>query len=132
AGLANAWADAPRDRVIEYALLQEAVGAWPVSADRLRAYLRKAARESKRRTSWRDPDPGYEDALDRLVSSLLDDAEARADLEAFAARLLVPGRVGSLAQVVLQCAAPGVPDVYQGDELWNLRLVDPDNRAPVD
>jgi (1->4)-alpha-D-glucan 1-alpha-D-glucosylmutase len=132
AGFAGAWADSQRDRVVEYVLLQAAVGAWPVSADRLRAYLRKAARESKRRTSWRDPDPVYEEAVDRLVSSLLDDAEALADVETFVARLLVPGRVGSLAQVVLQLAAPGVPDVYQGDELWNLRLVDPDNRVPMD
>ena len=132
ARLATAWNGVEPDHVAEYLVLQTAVGAWPIDEFRLGAYMRKAAREAKRRTSWRDPDEQYEAALDRVVASLLGDPAARADVEVFAALVLVPGRVNSLTQVVLQCAAPGVPDVYQGDELWNLTLVDPDNRAPLD
>lgn len=128
AGLASAWQGMRADPSTEYLLLQSAVGAWPIDAERLGTYLRKAAREAKLRTSWRDPEPAFEEALDRLVAALLGEPDARADVESFVAIVLVPGRVNSLSQVLVQCTAPGVPDVYRGDALWNLTLVDPDNR----
>ena len=94
--------------------------------------MRKSAREAKVRTSWHDPDAGYEAAVDAWAAFFTRDPETVADIAAFTARVLVPGRVNALSQVLVHLTAPGVPDVYQGDELWNLTLVDPDNRAPVD
>ena len=126
--LAEAWAPVEPDPAIEYLLLQTVVGAWPISRERLARYTLKAAREAKLRTSWRDPEPGYEAALERVVASLTG-AGASAGVEQLVDRVLVPGRVNSLAQVVLQCTTPGIPDTYWGDELWNLTLVDPDNRG---
>jgi (1->4)-alpha-D-glucan 1-alpha-D-glucosylmutase len=120
------------DRAAEYLLYQTLVGAWPIDAARLTAFLEKAAREAKLHTSWRAPDPPYEDALRQFASAVLADAEFRADLEAFVAPLIPAGRINSLAQTLLKLAAPGVPDLYQGAELWDLSLVDPDNRQPVD
>ena len=92
----------------------------------------KAAREAKAHTSWTRTNAGYEEALRGFVARLLDDAGFTADLAAFVAPLVDPGRVNSLAQTLLKLTAPGVPDIYQGTELWDLSLVDPDNRRPVD
>jgi (1->4)-alpha-D-glucan 1-alpha-D-glucosylmutase len=117
---------------LEYLLYQVLVGAWPIDADRATAYMEKAAREAKQRTSWLRPDKAYEDGVRAFVTAILADAEFRASLEAFVAPLVAPGRVNSLAQTLLKLAAPGVPDIYQGTELWDLSLVDPDNRRPVD
>jgi (1->4)-alpha-D-glucan 1-alpha-D-glucosylmutase len=116
----------------EYLLLQTLVGAWPIDAERALAYLRKAMREAKERTSWTAPAPDYEDALERLVRGCLQDEAFLAALQEVVAPLVVPGRVNALAQVLWKLTAPGVPDVYQGTELWDLSLVDPDNRRPVD
>jgi (1->4)-alpha-D-glucan 1-alpha-D-glucosylmutase len=120
------------DANIEYLLYQTFVGAYPLPVDRAVAYAEKAAREAKQRTSWLDPDPAYEAALAGWVRAVLSDEEFRADLDAFAAPLVVHGWVASLAQKLVQLTMPGVPDVYQGSELWDLSLVDPDNRRPVD
>ncbi|HEX7184673.1 MAG TPA: malto-oligosyltrehalose synthase [Thermoanaerobaculia bacterium] len=120
------------DRNLEYLLYQTLVGAWPISADRLLAYLEKAAREAKAYTSWTRTDAGYEEAVKRFVEGLFGDEEFMADLEAFVAPLVAPGRIASLAQTLIRLTAPGVPDTYQGSELWDLSLVDPDNRRPVD
>jgi (1->4)-alpha-D-glucan 1-alpha-D-glucosylmutase len=120
------------DANTEYLLYQTLVGAWPIEAGRLRNYLRKAVREAKLRTNWLRPDEAYESALDAFVSAILDDAAFRAEVEAFVAPLVWPGRVNSLAQTLLKLTAPGVPHLYQGAELWDLSLVDPDNRRPVD
>ncbi len=120
------------DRNTEWLLYQSLVGAWPLSADRALAYMEKASKEAKEHTSWVDPDPGYDDALRRFVEGMLGDDEFTASLEAFVAPLVQPGRVNSLTQTLLKLTAPGVPDIYQGCELWDHSLVDPDNRRPVD
>jgi (1->4)-alpha-D-glucan 1-alpha-D-glucosylmutase len=122
------------DRNAEYLLYQTLAGAWPIDAARAREYLAKAAREAKVHTSWTDQDAGYEDALDGFIDAVLGDGDFVADLEAFLARhrLVECGRVTSLAQLTLLLTCPGVPDIYQGAEIWDLSLVDPDNRRPVD
>jgi (1->4)-alpha-D-glucan 1-alpha-D-glucosylmutase len=120
------------DRSALYMLLQTLVGAWPIDADRATAHLRKACREAKRRTSWTDPDARYEAALERLVRGCLADGAFIERLEALVAPLVQPGRVVSLAQLLAKLTLPGVPDMYQGTELWDDSLVDPDNRRPVD
>ncbi len=120
------------DAVMEHLLYQSMVGAWPVDRERMLACMEKSAREAKVHTSWTDPSPEYEAALRGFVEALYGDAEFLAEVEAFAGLLLMPGRVNSLAMTLLKLASPGVPDIYQGTELWNLALVDPDNRRPVD
>jgi (1->4)-alpha-D-glucan 1-alpha-D-glucosylmutase len=120
------------DRNAEYLFYQTVVGAWPISAERLTAYMEKAAREAKVHTSWTRQNPEYEEALRSFVASVLDDKDFVADLEAFVAPLVEPGRINSLAQTLIKLTAPGVPDFYQGSEIWDLSLVDPDNRRPVD
>ena len=120
------------DRNAEWLLYQTLIGAWPLSAERVLAYMEKASKEAKEHTTWVDPDPVYDDALRRFIEGSLADAEFTASLEAFVAPLVEPGRINSLAQTVLKLASPGVPDIYQGCELWEHSLVDPDNRRPVD
>ena len=115
-----------------YLLFQTIVGAWPIDADRAAAYLLKASREAKLRTSWIAPDVAYEDALARFVRGSLGDRRFVAVVEDVVAPLLDGTRRAALGQLALQLTAPGVPDVYQGDERWQLTLVDPDNRRPVD
>jgi (1->4)-alpha-D-glucan 1-alpha-D-glucosylmutase len=124
-------ADAP-DRNAEYLLYQTLVGTWPIEPERLDAYLRKAMREAKVHTSWSAQDEAYEAALSSFASRALADRRFVADLEAFLAPVVAAGRVGSIAQALLKLTVPGVPDIYQGTELWDLSLVDPDNRRPVD
>ena len=124
----------------EYFLYQTLVGGWPFAeedepafAERLRAYLVKAAREAKTHTSWLAPDEEYEAALLSFADAILD--PERPFLRAFRpfqARIAELGIYNSLAQLVIKVTAPGVPDFYQGTELWELSFVDPDNRRPVD
>ncbi len=111
---------------------QTLLGAWPISAERLADYLDKAAKEAKVRTSWTDHDEDFEKAVREWPAAVLGDAELAAEVRAFAERLTAPGRSNALGQKALQLAGPGVPDVYQGTELWDLSLVDPDNRRPVE
>ncbi|HEX3556971.1 MAG TPA: malto-oligosyltrehalose synthase [Thermoanaerobaculia bacterium] len=120
------------DRNAEYLLYQTLVGAWPISAERLTAYLEKAVREAKVHTSWTRQDAEYETAVRGFVEAVLADPEFVADLESFVAPLVEPARIHSLAQTLLKLTAPGAPDFYQGTEIWDLSLVDPDNRRPVD
>ncbi|MBS0003547.1 MAG: malto-oligosyltrehalose synthase [Thioalkalivibrio sp.] len=120
------------DPATEYLLYQTLVGAWPIDSERLTGYMEKAIREAKQHTSWTQTDPDYEHAIRDFAQDLLADSEFRETVEAFVAPLIPPGRVNSLAQTLVKCTAPGVPDIYQGSELWNLSLVDPDNRRPVD
>src|SRR5260221_10050867 len=96
--------------------------------------MQKAAKEAKVYTSWIDPNASYDDALSAFVTTVLADQGFVADLEGFLAehRIVERGRVNSLAQTALLLTCPGIPDVYQGTELWDLSLVDPDNRRPVD
>lgn len=122
------------DRDTEYLVAQTALGAWPISADRLCTYVRKATKEAKTYTTWGEPDEAYDAAVEAFVRTALD-APAYVDaIERFLAetRLVELGRRTSLAQTALLLTAPGTPDLYQGSELWHLALVDPDNRSPVD
>ncbi len=113
-------------------LWQAAVGAWPISRERLRAYAEKAMREAGDRTSWTDPDPTYEKAVHAMVDAAYDDQGVRSIVEAAAERLAAPGWSNALSAKLLSLTVPGVPDVYQGSELWEQSLVDPDNRRSVD
>ena len=120
------------DRNIEYHLYQSMVGAWPIEKSRLQAYAQKAAREAKVHTSWTDPVPAYEAAVREFIDGIYDDSNFIASLNEFVASVIYPGRINSLAQTLIKLTAPGAPDFYQGSELWNLALVDPDNRRPQD
>ncbi len=120
------------DRNAEYLLYQVLVGAHPLDADRAVQFMAKASREAKEHTSWVDPDEEYDEALAAFVRAVLADQAFTADLASFAAPLVRAGRTTSLAQTVLKLTSPGVPDIYQGTEVWDLSLVDPDNRRPVD
>jgi (1->4)-alpha-D-glucan 1-alpha-D-glucosylmutase len=120
------------DRNAEYLLYQTVVGAWPIELPRVLAYMEKASREAKAYTSWTDPAPAYDTALRSFVQRVLGDDDFQNEVEAFVKEIEVPGRVNGLAQTLLKLTAPGVPDVYQGTELWDHSLVDPDNRRPVD
>ncbi|MBD3219749.1 malto-oligosyltrehalose synthase [bacterium] len=120
------------DRAAEYLFYQTVVGAWPITAERVTAYLEKAGREAKLRTSWREPDEAYESAVRDFAEAALADEDFCAGVADFCTVLQRPGRVNGLALTLLKLTAPGVPDVYQGTELWDHSLVDPDNRRPVD
>jgi len=126
------WSGATPDRNVEYVFYQTVVGAWPIDAARVTAYLEKACREAKERTSWTQPDAAFESAVQGFVTGALGDATFVGELECFVADLVAPGRANALLQELLKLTSPGVPDVYQGSELWDLSLVDPDNRRPVD
>ncbi len=134
----------------EYLLYQTLLGVWPLEAlerelteaehraleERVGAYLMKALREAKLHTSWININEPYEKACAEFLRHLLDrNATGNpflADLQRFLPRVAIPGIYNSLAQLVLKVTAPGVPDLYQGTELWDFALVDPDNRRPVD
>jgi (1->4)-alpha-D-glucan 1-alpha-D-glucosylmutase len=116
----------------EYLLWQTLVGTWPITADRLHRYVEKAMREAKVRTSWTSPDPDYEVAVHRLVDGVVQDAGITSSVQRFVEQTAEPARAVLLGQKLLQLVLPGVPDVYQGTELVDLSLVDPDNRRPVD
>jgi len=120
------------DRNTEYFLYQSLVGVWPISKERLVAYMEKAAREAKKMTSWSQPDKEFEEALKRFIDGILESQKFVSELDNFVGRILEAGRINSLSQTLLKFTAPGVPDTYQGSELWDLSLVDPDNRRPVD
>jgi (1->4)-alpha-D-glucan 1-alpha-D-glucosylmutase len=120
------------DRNAEYLFYQTLVGAWPLEPERAVAYMEKAAREAKQHTSWTNPDARYEAALRDFVTGALADPAFTAAIDAFVAPLIAPWQITSLAQVLIKLSAPGIPDLYQGSELWDLNLVDPDNRRPVD
>lgn len=120
------------DRNAEYLLYQTLVGAWPIETERVIAYMEKASREAKAHTSWTQPDPAYDEALQGFVKGIMASDEFLRDLENFVAPLVGAGRINSLSQTLIKLTAPGIPDFYQGTELWDLSLVDPDNRRPVD
>ncbi len=134
--LAAGFRDPLVDPVLEYLLWQTILGTWselgPMSPARLHPYALKAAREAKVHTRWTAPDEPYEGALLRFISDAIQDREILAALSAFVARTDQPWRANVLGQKLLQLMAPGVPDIYQGAEVVDLTLVDPDNRRPVD
>ncbi len=128
-------------------LYQTLVGAWPYGLspadakalgalrERLWGWMEKALREAKLRSSWAEPDTDYEGACRKALERITDprlSADFLEDLAAFTAEIAPAGAVNSLAQTLLRCTAPGTPDLYQGTEFWDLSLVDPDNRRPVD
>jgi (1->4)-alpha-D-glucan 1-alpha-D-glucosylmutase len=125
----------------EYMLYQTLLGVWPLALsdrsliERLQAYAVKAAREAKQETSWLNPHEGYENAVCSFIERILDrssSAEFLESLDGFARRLALLGALNSLSQITLKAMMPGVPDYYQGTEFWDLSMVDPDNRRPVD
>ena len=134
----------------EYLLYQTLAGAWPIELlgpdeptevplerfrERVNAYTIKAVREAKQVSNWATPNTEYEAALSGFVHRLFDWDQFctfLADVQAFATRIALPGMINSLAQTVLKLTIPGIPDIYQGCEFWDLNLVDPDNRCPVD
>jgi (1->4)-alpha-D-glucan 1-alpha-D-glucosylmutase len=120
------------DRRDEYMIYQTLVGAWPIDAGRAVAYVMKALREAKVHTSWTRQHVVYEEATQAFVEALLEDAWMRDQIESLVDWIAPFGRINGLAQALLKLAGPGVPDLYQGTELWTLTLVDPDNRQPVD
>jgi (1->4)-alpha-D-glucan 1-alpha-D-glucosylmutase len=139
--LPGAAAVSPGDIAI---LFQMSVGAWPPDltvedakaclayAERLSQWQIKALREAKLATDWTDPNESYEKAAHDLLNALFTDRGLLSDIAAFAGRIAAPGAVNGLAQTVVKATSPGVPDFYQGTEFWDLSLVDPDNRRPVD
>lgn len=123
----------------EYLLYQSLVGAWPLTPDqsfpeRLKAYAIKAAREAKLETNWLNPNSWYEDGLKAFLDRILDSSNQAflESIDPLARRLALLGALNSLSQITLKATMPGVPDFYQGTEFWDLSLVDPDNRRPVD
>jgi (1->4)-alpha-D-glucan 1-alpha-D-glucosylmutase len=112
-------------------LWQTMAGAWPLELGRCLAYMEKAVREAGLRTSWTDPDPGYERAVRELVERAYGDPRLRAELEELVAEIAPAGRVKAAGLALLRLTSPGVPDTYQGTETEQLVLVDPDNRRPV-
>jgi (1->4)-alpha-D-glucan 1-alpha-D-glucosylmutase len=119
-------------RADEYHFYQALIGVWPAEADRLKAYMLKAVREAKVHTSWINPDAEYEAALERFVTESLSNPLFRQELDEVVPRLAHLGYLVSLSQALIKVASPGVADYYQGTELWDFSLVDPDNRRPVD
>jgi len=128
----------------EIMLYQTLIGAWPLAAtaegltdfqERVWGWWEKSIREAKLRSEWAAPDEAYEQACRQFLDGVFDGARAtatRGEIEAFATAIAPAGALNALSQTVLKYTAPGVPDLYQGTELWDFSLVDPDNRRPVD
>ncbi|MFP5502076.1 MAG: malto-oligosyltrehalose synthase [Candidatus Sericytochromatia bacterium] len=125
-------------RNAEYLFYQNVLGAWPLDGDmegfteRMQTYMTKATKEAKTRTSWVNPNPDYDEVVQKFVARMLADKRFLKSMGDFADRVAPYGAANGLGQVLLKLASPGVPDIYQGSELWNQGLVDPDNRRPVD
>jgi (1->4)-alpha-D-glucan 1-alpha-D-glucosylmutase len=144
AGMADAWATHVRrwleacsplvgpDAVERYLLFQTLVGAWPIEVERLEAYAEKALREAKRTTNWIEPDVEHEEGVKAFCRALYEHRPFLDDFEPFDSEVARVGDRAALGQLLLKLTVPGVPDVYQGDELLALSLVDPDNRRRVD
>jgi (1->4)-alpha-D-glucan 1-alpha-D-glucosylmutase len=120
------------DRPLAHQVWQNLLGAWPLSRERAHAYAEKAAREAGLSTRWTDVDEEFERSLHAMVDAAFDDRATNEEISAFVGRIAPHGWSNSLSQKLLQLTMPGVPDVYQGTELWDHSLVDPDNRRPVD
>lgn len=131
------------DRNEENLLYQTLIGSWPVNAaeerqsysQRICDYMIKAMQEAKVHTSWINPDQEYLEAVQKFIERILDpdqSSEFMTDFQDFIKQIHLHGQWNSLAQTLLRCTAPGIPDTYQGTELWDYSLVDPDNRRPVD
>ena len=124
--------DGAPDDIERYFLFQTLAGAWPIERGRVQAYMEKALREAKRNTSWVDGDPEWEQAVQDFIEALYGSERFRNDFGPFVRDLAIAGDRAAHGQLVLKLTVPGVPDIYQGDELAFRALVDPDNRRPVD
>ena len=131
--------DAVPDTNEEYFIFQMLIGAWPYTGEpgeeffeRSTAYLQKVLREAKEHSSWAAPNEEYENKVYTFLRNLLNSMDFRESFEAFIEKVAAYGAVKSLSQTLLKITAPGIPDVYQGTELWDLSYVDPDNRRAVD
>ena len=122
----------PPDGALGHLLWQTVVGAWPLTGERLHAYLEKAMREARTRTAWDDQDAEFERAMHEVADAVLATGGLHDDVAAFVDSVREPGWSNALTAALVQLTMPGVPDTYQGCELWDLSLVDPDNRRPVD
>jgi (1->4)-alpha-D-glucan 1-alpha-D-glucosylmutase len=120
------------DRVEEYFIYQNLIAAWPIEPERLDGYAEKAMREAKRNSSWAEVNEDWEARVKAFCRALYDHGPFRESFDPFALRVADAGERASLAQLLIKLTVPGVPDIYQGDELVSLSLVDPDNRRPVD
>ncbi len=120
------------DRHAEYLLYQTLAGAWPLPLPRVLAYMDKASCEAKQHTDWNHRNKNYDQALKNFITSVLADENFIQDLEQFVSSIADAAMINSLSQTLLKLTAPGVPDIYQGNELLDFSLVDPDNRRPVD
>jgi (1->4)-alpha-D-glucan 1-alpha-D-glucosylmutase len=120
------------DDLERYFIFQTLAGAWPIEAERIEQYMEKALREAKRNTNWVEQNTGWEEAVKRFSRKLYEHAEFRSSLEEFVRELEFAGDRVAAGSVALKLTAPGVPDIYQGDEMPVRALVDPDNRRPVD
>jgi len=120
------------DGALAHLLWQTVAGAWPLDRGRLHAAIEKSIREARTITSWDEPNQAFEAAVRAAVDAGYDSPALHADIDGFVGRITPDGWTNSLTANLLQLAMPGVPDVYQGGELWNHSLVDPDNRRPVD
>ena len=142
AGMHERWAERVRvwrdvtggmdDPNEEYLVWQTLVGAWPIVPTRLEQYLEKALREAKVNTSWIEPNERHERRVKAFVRGLYENQEFLDEFEPFVQDVAAAGEHASLGALLLRLTAPGLPDVYQGDEFWSLNLVDPDNRRPID
>src|SRR5215210_3923848 len=144
AGMAEAWEEHLRrwlalledvpgpDGAERSFVFQTLVGAWPIEPERLEAYMEKAMREAKRTTNWIEPDEAHEGAVKAFCRALYEHEAFLADFESFADEVARAGERAALGQLLLKLTVPGLPDIYNGDELRSLSLVDPDNRRPVD
>ena len=124
--------DGAPDDAERYFLFQTLVGAWPIEVDRVQGYMEKAMREAKRNTNWVEPNDEWEQAVMRFVAAVCDHVQLRRELDAFAPEIAFAADSVALRTVTLKLTSPGVPDIYQGDEMPLFALVDPDNRRPVD
>ena len=115
-----------------YLIFQTLAAAWPISEDRLTGYLEKALREAKRNTNWVEQNHAWEERVKAFAVALLSHEPFLDSFRPFVAEVAAAGERAALGQLLLKLTVPGVPDVYQGDELIDLSLVDPDNRRPVD
>ena len=116
----------------EYFYYQTLIGAWPIDEERAFAYMTKATREAKEQTSWVHNNKKFEDAVKQFIHDTLSDKDFCSKVSSFVELVDKAGNINSLTQTLLKYTVPGVPDLYQGSELWDYRLVDPDNRTPVD
>ena len=120
------------DANTEYLLYQTLAGAWPIEKERIVQYMQKAVREAKIHSNWSEPDQKFETELTGFIGRIYENDEFIGSLADFVGKLTEPGWINSLLQLTLRLTAPGFPDIYQGCEIWNNNLTDPDNRRAVD